>query len=139
MEAVEMSEREQLRGVVLALGITIESKRITNAYALNDYMKTLGAGASHWTVTLRRGRFKVSTSYHMGSAHKGTPDATDVLSSLLIDANAGEQSFDDHCADFGLSRDSRAEHAAWKACRDMAPKVRRFLGAHFDRAASAEH
>jgi hypothetical protein len=75
----------------------------------------------------------------MGSACRGEPTAADVLSSLLIDASAGAQSFDDHCAEFGISRDSRAEYATWKACAKTAPKVRRFLGEHFDRAASAEH
>lgn len=136
MEAIEMSEREQLRDVCKALGITATAERAPFDFATRAKW---GADASHWTVTLRMGRRRITTEYHMGSAHKGEPDAADVLSSLVIDASAGSQSFDDHCADFGISRDSRAEYATWKACAKIAPKVRRFLGEHFDRAANAEH
>jgi hypothetical protein len=126
-------DREQLTAVCAALGIRIESKQ-SNVAPLG-----WGPGSTHWAVTLRMGRRSIRTPFHMGSACKGEPTAADVLSSLLIDASAGAQSFDDHCAEFGLSRDSRAEYATWKVCRAMAPRVLRFLGDAFDRALAAEH
>lgn len=131
-----MEDRERLSDVCAALGITAASERMAIDIAT---LKQWGAEASHWTVTLRMGRRRISTPYHMGSALKGRPEAAEVLSSLLIDASAGEKSFDDHCADFGLSRDSRAEYATWETCRKIAPRVRRFLGDAFERAAAAEH
>lgn len=126
-------DRETMTAVCESLGISITSVR-SNVMPLG-----WGPGSTHWVVTLRMGRRSIRTPYHMGSALTGEPTADDVLSSLLIDASAGAQSFDDHCAEFGISRDSRAEYATWKGCRAMAPRVLRFLGDAFDRALAAEH
>ncbi len=96
-------------------------------------------GAHPWTVTLRFGRRRITVPFWTGSMLTKEPTAADVLSCIVRDAEAGEQDFADFCADFGYDQDSRRAERTWKTCRSMAPRVRRFLGEHFEDVAQAEH
>lgn len=127
-------DREQLASVCEALKIRIES-RPTVAPTTEEWPE----GSSHWVVVLHMGRRSIRTPYHMGPAFEGEPSVADVLSSLMIDASCGDQSFEDYCSDLGVNSDSRKEYASWEACHEIAPKVRRFLGKAYDRIANAEH
>ncbi len=93
-----------------------------------------------WRVTLRLGRRRLTTTFRMGMAHGGkAPDAAGVVYSLLIDARAGELSFEDFCGELGYDQDSRRAEQIWKACNRVAPRVRCLLGEHFEMLEGAEH
>jgi hypothetical protein len=96
-------------------------------------------GAYHnWRVTLKyRGR-QLTTDF-FGGAMVTDPSAADVLSSLLMDARVGEETFEDFCSDFGYEPDSRDAHKTWQACTRMAPRVRRLLGDSLELFEGAEH
>ena len=95
--------------------------------------------ARHWTVTLKYQGRQMSVEFWQGSAHTKEPTAADALSSIILDANCGEQTFEDFCSEFGYDSDSRKAEKTWKACAKTAPKVRRLLGDDFDLFAQAEH
>ncbi len=87
--------------------------------------------ANGWTVTLRLSGRRYTTSFWTGSARTREPNREDVLSALLSDAQAGEKTFADFCADFGYDEDSRRALRTWSACRAMSRKLRRLLGTHY--------
>lgn len=91
-----------------------------------------------WTVTLKYGGRKLSVPFFTGDLH-GEPTAADVISSLCIDANCGEMSFEDFCSELGYDEDSRSAEATWKACVKTAPRVRKLLGDRYEEVASASH
>lgn len=94
--------------------------------------------AHPYRVTLTYERRRLTVDFFMGSANTSEPDAEGVIDCLLSDAQAGEQSFEDFCADMGYDLDSRKAEQTWKQCRAYAPKVRRFLGHHFETFLYAE-
>lgn len=98
-----------------------------------------GRGAHPYKVTLSFGRRRLTTPFFMGAARTSEPTAADVLSCLVSDVHSGEQSFEDFCSDLGYDTDSRRAEKTWKTCAAMAPRVRKFLGDHFDAIARAEH
>lgn len=101
--------------------------------------------ANPWTVTLKFGRRRLTTGYWTGAAITDEPTAADVLGCLMLDASSVDDGapyprlFRDWCDDFGYDTDSRKALAAYEACCKLAPKLRRFLGALYDDAQSAEH
>jgi hypothetical protein len=88
--------------------------------------------AHGYRVTLRYKRRdigrRLTVDFWMGPANTSEPDAEGVLDCLMSDMQAGEQSFDEFCREFGYDEDSRTAERTWKACQRTAPKVRRFLG-----------
>ena len=103
------------------------------------------AGSYHYKVTLYRrlpgsGRSRqITTYFSMGPALCHEPEAADVLSSLMLDARTGEETFEDFCSEFGYDEDSRKAYKTWEFCRDFAPKVERFLGEDREEFENAEH
>jgi len=97
--------------------------------------------ANPWTVKIRwRGRTsRLTVPFWTGSAITSEPTAADVLNCLISDARAGEDSFEEFCAELGYNEDSRAALATWKQCQTYGRKVRQFLGDDFDAFADAEH
>ncbi len=95
--------------------------------------------ASAWKVRLTFEKRSLTVDFFTGSAHRDAPNAADVLSCLCSDVSCGEESFEDFCSSLGYDSDSRKAEKTWKACSRMAPKVRKFLGEHFDEVSSAEH
>lgn len=59
-----------------------------------------------------------------------------VLSSMVLDALAGSEDFEDFCASFGYDEDSRTAWKTWKACRRMHDRLSELLGAEELEAAS---
>jgi hypothetical protein len=96
-------------------------------------------GTHPYKVHLRYKGRKLTTPFFMGPACEREPSAADVLSVLLTDASCGDMSFDEFCRNMGLDTDSRKAERTWKACRDMIPRLHRFLGDDFEDFASAEH
>jgi hypothetical protein len=113
--------------------------RTTCEYGAVEVPEGWGAGTHPWKVRLRFGRRSLTVPFFQGCAHTSEPTAADVLSSLALDARAGDQSFEEFCGDYGYDPDSRTAERTWKACARTAPRLRRFLGDHFDEIANAEH
>lgn len=110
------------RGFILGeLGLTM---RVARTEATREGWD---AGASHWRVTLRRNGASLATNYSMGSAYVGEPDLRDVFYSLLLDAEAGAQSFEDFCSDFAYDTDSRKAEKMWRACKATAVRLARLF------------
>jgi len=53
------------------------------------------------------------------------PKVADVLHSLIMDASAADENFDDWCDNFGLSSDSIKALNTYKACLDTARALRK--------------
>jgi hypothetical protein len=95
--------------------------------------------AHPWKVTLGFGRRRLTVPFFQGSAHTQEPSAADVISCLVSDASAGDQTFEEFCSEFGYDVDSRKAEATFRACAKMAPRIRRFLYDSFAEVAGAEH
>ena len=52
----------------------------------------------------------------------------DVLYSLVSDARAGTETFDDFCSNYGYDTDSRKAYATWQQCQTGAREFLRVLG-----------
>lgn len=126
----------ELEMAVQALGIKAEVKYGTTRPIPNGM-----EGMHPYTVRLRFQRRSLTTSFFMGSALTREPTAADVLSSLLLDATSVENagSFEEWARDLGYDPDSRKAEKIYRACERTVPKLRRFLGDHFDQLARAEH
>lgn len=131
----------QFPNVLRRLGITITSKYAPMPRGIAD---NFGRDGTSWSVTLRKGRKSLTTPFHMGSAHRGEPDAAGVLSCLLSDMSSAGMSFHEFCREFGYSHDDCIDEetgrelrtckcrTTWKAIEKNAPKVRAFLGDDLD-------
>jgi len=98
-------------------------------------------GTSHYKVTLRGWGRQLTVDFHMGPAHCSEPTAADVLACVYSDAMSAEnaRNFEEFAAEFGYDSDSRKAEGIYKACQAMTPKVKRFLGEHFEEFCRAEH
>ncbi len=118
-----------------------ERKRVRAevTYGCEPAPEGFAEGSSSWRVTLRyRGR-RLTVPFYTGPAFEREPSAADVLSCIISDARAGEQTFEEFCSEFGCDNDSRKAERTWGACSAMAPKVRRLLGDDLDEFSRAEH
>lgn len=88
--------------------------------------------AHPYRVRMRYKGRSLTVDFWMGQAHTAEPDAEGVLDCLLSDASAGEQDFHEFCSEFGYDEDSRKAEKVWKACKQTAPKLRRFLGDDYE-------
>jgi hypothetical protein len=120
-----------LRKLVAKLGIRITSKFIGEKTQDNWLSR-------EWKVTLRLKGRQLTTAYFTGMGIN-EPDAASVIYSLCSDARVIEYSFEEFCSEFGYDSDSRKAERTYNACVKMAPKVRKFLGEHFEACSSAEH
>lgn len=127
-----MRKIESMRSLVAALNVTCTSAPAAPRPGWPE-------GASHWTVTLRMARRRMTVAYSMGSAHRGEPDCADVLACVASDASSADQPFESWASDLGYDTDSREAERTWKACREARAKLIRFAGDHFDRIVAAEH
>lgn len=99
-----------------------------------------GKPGRSWRVHLKyQGRTMGPVDFFTGSGIMRKPGAADVLSCLISDAFAGEQTFADFCGDFGYDEDSRKAERTWKQCAAYAGHVRHLLGDDFEAFAEAEH
>lgn len=92
-----------------------------------------------WTISLVRNpeqhpqKLSGPIPYRMGIAHKDkdgnptAPKAEDVISSMVLDASACDESFDDWCSSLGYDTDSRRALETYLACQSSGAELRRFL------------
>lgn len=155
-----MGEDETLPEVIKALGIKSEAlwgnsdegkPSADRAPVGPDWRDT----AFPWTVTIYIGILPVAgkpfrrpksltCAYFMGAGHvdaKGAPvppSAADVLSSLASDISGIEGAdFASWARDMDMSPDSISALDCFRACQALAPRLRAFLGADFDRVMRA--
>lgn len=100
----------------------------------STFLKRDEKGASHWEVIVyyrilpSKDVNAITTSYHMGSAHKDEPRIADVVHSLISDAQCAADSFEGFCSEFGYDADSIKALGIYKACKKNAIKIARLLG-----------
>ena len=75
---------------------------------------------------------RYSFDYWQGIGISHDPRVDDVLDCLLSDAQAGEQAFEDFCADLGYDPDSRRAERTWRACRLVTKNMKRLLGKDYE-------
>lgn len=123
----------QLKGLAKTLNVSIKVAH-KGSFTIDNWAH------DKWSVTLTLDGRRMTTTFKMGLGHNGSaPDVASVLSSLVLDASAGELTFEDYCSEFGADTDSIKARATWRACKRTAARVRAFLGEHFDAVAAAEH
>lgn len=113
------------------------SARLVDA---NPNMTDMPEGSTHWRVTLRMMGRQMTTSFSMGPAHSHEPTAVEVLDCLVSDAAGYESArdFADWCAEYGYDEDSRKAERTFKAIGEATKRLRRFLGATYEEALTAE-
>lgn len=84
--------------------------------------------ASHWSVTLRRGKARLTVPFSQGSAHTKPPTALDVLGCLASDAQSADYTFEEWCSELGFESDSRKAEKTFKAVQKQSAALRKFLG-----------
>lgn len=97
-----------------------------------------GKDARHYLATLRFQGRALQTEFSIGYKVK-EPIVEDVVASLVLDASAGRDSFEDYCSNFGADEDSRKAYATWEACKKTAADVAELFGLHlqtFEEAAA---
>jgi hypothetical protein len=96
----------------------------------NPHMTDMPPGSTHWHITLRRGRSRMTVSYSMGPAHTTPPALDDVLDSLASDAATMENcaTFEEFCGELGYDSDSRRAERIYQTCRKHQARLLRFLG-----------
>jgi len=85
-----------------------------------------------YRVRLTYKRRIYSFDYFMGLALAHEPAAYDTLESLLSEAQCGDNSFEEFCAELGYDTDSRKAEATYKACHKTRQALQRFLGDDFN-------
>jgi hypothetical protein len=84
----------------------------------------------HWKCVLRFGKRRMTVVFSMGAGHGGAePKVCEVLDCLASDANGADEMFESWCGRYGYDTDSRSAERTYKAVRQSAAKLRRFLGA----------
>lgn len=137
-----MAYESELSKLCAAKGVKIKSIHKGYVSAREDKELRGGPGWEHdaWTVTLSYQGRKLQTSYNTGMAHTDKdPDVADVLSSVLSDSRDTDLLFEDWAGDLGYDPDSIKALKVFKACKRLAPKVSRLLGADFEVFRKAEH
>lgn len=126
------NETPPLDSLARELGITMDAKYQGRHVDDNDWEH------DKWAVTLHHGKKSLTTKYHAGTGHAmARPAVAAVLASLVSDADAGSESFEDFCSNLGYDPDSRKAEKIWKACKQIAPKIKKFLGSDYRAVAEA--
>lgn len=100
-----------------------------------------------WQVTISREKRTISRPYHMGLGHAVRPPSPlpirpmaprlpGVIYSFIQEAACASGTFEDFCADLGLSTDSRKALETYLDCQSIGHAVRALLGPDFDKAAA---
>lgn len=118
---------ETLSEYVDAAGITVTagpgvSKRDADGWDHRAYSLTIRRAGSD--ATMQRVTWRAGTG--VDSHPSETP--AEVVSALLSDASAGDETFSDFAADFGYALDSRKAYRTWEQCRAMRNRLADFLG-----------
>lgn len=95
---------------------------------------------NHYRVTLKnkaRGT-RLTTPFSTGLAWTREPEATDVLSCLLSDANGADGDFVNWCRDLGYDTGSRKAEKIYNAVVKQTASLHQFFGSDYQEALSCE-
>lgn len=115
----------------LAAKVRIES-RYGNISKRQDELDEWQKNAHQYRVTIRYQGRQMSLDYFMGQALTDEPDAETVLDSLLSDSQAGQQTFEEFCSEFGYDSDSRKAERIYRECAKQGAKVKKLLGDDYE-------
>jgi hypothetical protein len=120
----------------LMSGVTVTSRYGAKTVPTDDWHRT----ATGYRVTVRYQRRSFTFDYWHGSAITEAPEdrPAEVVDSLLSDAQAGDESFEDFCGNFGYDTDSRKTERTYRACQRTARHVQRVFGGDYERFINAE-
>lgn len=109
--------------------------RIVNQYGARldyDLQDKWQRESTGWTCTLRYQGRQYTFDFWQGMAHTSEPTAHGTLECLLSDAQAGEQSFEDFCAELGYDNDSRKAEQIHRQCQKTTIALKRLLGSDYE-------
>lgn len=119
----------------ISLDRFISERRITSTAEWTDRNPSMpdddwSRAASHYRVTLRMGRKRLTVPFSMGPAHTNEPSTADVLDCLASDAAgiADGGDFESWCSDYGFDPDSRKAEHTYNAIKRQSAALERFLG-----------
>lgn len=95
--------------------------------------------AKQYRVTLEYKGRRMFLDFFMGQGNKKGPDAAGVMSCLLSDSTAIDQTFEDWCADMGYDEDSRKAEKIYQECRKSGAKLKNFLREDYETFLYAEN
>ncbi len=96
------------------------------AYKSND--KGWNDSASHYMVSLTKGRKSMTIYYSQGSAFTSAPTISDILNCLASDYQEAGYTFEDFCSDFGYNNDSISDLRVYKAVMKESRDMERVIG-----------
>lgn len=86
-----------------------------------------------WNIDINGEQFEYKTGIgHVKNNKPTIPEIDHVLACLFSDAQCGQSTFPDFCADFGYDTDSRKALETYLACQQSCVKLRKALGSEFD-------
>lgn len=96
----------------------------------NDRDNQWARQATHWKITLKRGRKRFVTYFSQGSAYTEDPVIKDLLHSLSMDARGVEdhRTFEDWAREYDYDIDSRKAEKTYNLIRTIANSLKKFLG-----------
>lgn len=96
----------------------------------NDGDRAWVRTASHWKITLKRGRKRLATYFSMGSANTDEPVIKDLFQSLSMDSAGVENNptFEEWAREYGFDEDSRKAEKSYNTTRKIAESLKKFLG-----------
>lgn len=99
----------------------------------NPNMTNPAGDMTHWRVTLRCGRARMTVYYSMGSAHAGRQPTTEEVIDCIAQDAAGldGSSFEEWARDLGMDTDSRKAHKTYMICARQGERLQKFLGADY--------
>ena len=92
----------------------------------------IGENMNGYRCTLQYKGRQYSFDFFQGYGIEHDPDVDGVLDCLLSDSQAGGQTFEEFCGDFGYDPDSRKAEATHKACVKVLENMQRLLGDDFE-------
>lgn len=139
-----MQETQQLVDVLKNSNLSIETKFVGTT-------KRDNWDCFEWKVELKNGSNKMTITFYCGLGHvkKGkfhkpdqplAPSLADVVYSLVSDADACEQSFEEWCSNLGYNTDSRKDLDLYLQCQKRGQEIRNLMGSElFQAARNAEY
>ncbi len=109
-------------------GITLAVETADNNPNMDEWK-----GAQHYKVTLQRKtadnhRRAYTLYFSHGSARSDKPTAESVIECLQADQSCEYNTFEEFCAEFGYSNDSRKAERTYNAIIKQCEKLEKFLG-----------
>jgi hypothetical protein len=104
--------------------------KVVLGYQSFDYYQGVGHRVATWGVVSNKRLVRSGKSVKGGKNHAYLiycilPTSASVLHSLLLDAQCGNDLFEDFCDNYGYDTDSRKAFNIYQSCQDTAIKLRK--------------